>query len=207
MLRPTLNMYCHHSKGGKCDRPSICADKVCAKTTEANYIMSAVGEFDDLLAKKLASEHIEFQTISAITVAGASVPSVIVNNPKKLPNMAPPVALPVFGAPFDGMFGVLPGAPTVTVTGTDSVAILCVDGRILAGTVFTVTYGTQKESNNVAVQVQISNIDSDDPYNDMVVPPIVTKSNGRFFDLLFPDDINSSRTCFSMFSICVTPLE
>lgn len=198
-------MYCQCSKGqdGKCNRPTICADKVCAKTVEADLILAVVGEFDDLLAKKLAAEHTEFQTMGAVTVPGAPVPSVTVVEPT--PPIEPPLGLPEFGAPFDGAFGVAPGAPAVTVTGTDSAAIICVDGPIAAGTVFVVTYGAQKDSNNVIVQVQFNSFD--EAVENYVVPaqPVVTYSDGKHFRLSFPDGVSSAKSCYSMFSLCITP--
>lgn len=198
-------MYCQCSKGqgGKCDRPTICAEKVCAKTVEADLILAVVGEFDDLLAKKLAAEHIEFQTMGAVTVPGAPVPSVTVVEPT--PPLAPPLALPEFGAPFDGAFGVTPGAPAVTVTGTDSAAIICVDGPIAAGTIFNVTYGAQKDSDNVVVQVQLNSIDEAAESYDVPAQPVVTHSDGKSFRMSFPDNVASAKSCYSMFSVCITP--
>lgn len=199
-------MYCSCSKGqgGKCNRETICAEKVCAKSIESDLILGVVGEFDDLLAKKFAAEHIEFQTASAVTVPGAPVPSVTIVEPT--PPLAPPLALPDFGAPFDGAFSVPPpGAPSVTVTGTDSIALICVDGPIAAGTVFVVTYGAEKASDNVAVQVQLNSLDSAAESYDVPAQPVVTASDAKSFHISFPDDIASARSCFSMLSFCIAP--
>jgi len=176
---------------------------VCAKSFETDLILSVVGEFDDLLAKKLAAEHIEFQTMCAVTVPGAPVPTVTVVEPTA--PFLPPLALPEFGAPFDGAFGVPPGAPAVTVTGTDSAAIICVDGPIAAGTVFIVTYGVPKDSDNIVVQVQVNHIDEAAESYDVPAQPVVTQSTGKSFRLSFPDDVASLKSCYSMLSMCITP--
>ncbi len=194
VLRPKLDMYCKCSD--KCKRPTICAEKVCAVTIDADFINAFVGDFDELNAKTIKAETVTADQFIVNVPAGAPKPTVeiLTAAPPTAATTAPDLALPVFGVPFGG-FGAAPGAigDLPTVTGSNVIGTMTFPCPVAGGTVLKATYGGGgfPAGNTYVVSFTLQNIDL--AAEGYVLPslPQVVDSTNTFFSVLFPDPILS----------------
>jgi hypothetical protein len=199
VLRPKLDMYCKCSD--KCKRPTICAEKVCAETVEADFITSFVGDFDEINAKTIKAETVTADQFIVNVPVGAPKPTVeIITASPPTATTAPDLALPVFGVPFGG-FGATPGAigDLPTVTGSNVIGTMAFPAPIAGGTVLKATYGGGGFPATSTLVVSFSLQDIDVAAEGYVLPalPQVVDSTNTFFSVLFPDPILSMTSTWS----------
>jgi hypothetical protein len=203
VLRPNLNMYCNCSNssagGGKCQRPSICAEKVCATTLDADFVNTFVLDADEIAAKKFSAEE-----ISVNVPAGAASPTLQVVQPASPgASAASLVGLPVFGVPFGG-FTSMPGSSHVgagvpVIVGSNTIGTVSFSTSIAAGTVLVFTYGAAgfpaEQTPIVAFLTQ--QLDLNQEGYTLPMAPSVIASSQTGFSVLFPDSIQSSASRFA----------
>jgi hypothetical protein len=193
VLRPKLDMYCKCSD--KCKRPTICAEKVCAVTIDADFINAFVGDFDEINAKTIKAESVTADQFIVNVPAGAPKPTVeILDAAPPTATTAPDLALPVFGVPFGG-FDVAPGAigDLPTVSGSNVIGTLTFSAPIAGGTVLKVTYGGGgfPATSTLVVSFYLQDIDLNAEGYTLPAAPQVVDSTNTFFSVLFPDPILS----------------
>jgi len=193
VLRPKLDMYCKCSD--KCKRPTICAEKVCAVTVDADFVNAFVGDFDEINSKTIKAETVTADQFIVSVPAGAPMPTVeILAAAPPTAVTAPELALPVFGVPFGG-FGAAPGAigDLPTVTGSNVIGTMAFSSPIAAGTVLVATYGGGgfAATSTLAVSYTLQKIDLAEEGYSLPALPQVVDSTPTFFSVLFPDPIMS----------------
>ena len=194
VLRPKLNMYCQcagtSAAGGKCKRPTICAEKVCTQTVDADFVSAFVADFDELDAKLILAEQID------IVVPPDAVKPTVQTFVE---------GAGVGGAALTGCAGTGEIAPP-TVVGSNVIGTMTFSTCVPASTLLVVTYGTPNSF--MASQTLIVNFFSQ--YQDIAdqgyvvpIPPVVVSSDLTGFSVFFPDLIPGEN---SVWGYTVTPI-
>lgn len=194
-------MYC--KSGGGCRKATLCAEKVCAGTVEADVSNAFVGDFDEVSAKTIKADSVTTDQIVLSVPAGSQTPTVEIVSAAP-GQVAPDLALPVFGVPFGGLEaapcaapGAAPGAASgeadnlPVVAGSNSVGIMTFSAPIEGGTVYKVTYAGEcfPATSMVAVTFTAQHLDMISESYVLPALPQVVDSTNTYFSVLFPDPI------------------
>lgn len=200
VLRPQLDMYCKCSD--KCRRPTLCAEKVCATTVDADFVNAFVGDFDEINAKTIKAETVTADQFIVNIPPDAPTPTVelLTGAPPTAARTVPDLALPVFGVPFGG-FGAAPGAigdPPI-VKGSNNAGTMTFSDPIAGGTILKATYGGGgfPATSTLLVQFFSQQLDLAAEGYVLPAPPQVIESTPTYFTVLYPDPILSSTSVWA----------
>ena len=186
-------MYC--KCGDKCKKPTICAEKVCATTVDADFINSFVADFDEINAKTVTAETVTANQF-VVTTDGSTTPTVgLITTP------SPPVTLnlPVFGSAFGGCASTPVTAVAPAITGSNAIGIITFSAPIAAGTVLVLTYGDSgyPSTSALVVSFTLQKVDIVSEGYSLPSSPQIVDSTDKFFSVLFGDEVSSKTSTWA----------
>jgi hypothetical protein len=208
VLRSALNMYCNcatsSSSGGKCNRPTICAEKVCASTVDADFLNSFVIDTDELNADIIHCGEIIIKYPTEVTQPTLTLAYTTGQSPTTVMG-----SLPAFSTPINFTTSTAASELAVPdIEGSGQIGSVKFNNPIPAGTMLSFDFGTNPLHSDKSYNVSFTSQILDLAKEGYVLPmmPVVVTVTSQGFMVLFPDAILSETSTWGYQIQYFTPI-